>query len=434
MGDVSKKSDFPLFVEFENLFINNDNIAKIEAYLNRFNPIRVMKMERMEIRHSRILGWLLNPIETHGLGDAFLKAFLAEAFRGARLTNKPSALDIMRADLSKADIRVEWNNIDIFVFCTQPNQNWAFIIENKFDSTQSENQLTKYRKKLSKHFQVNKTNAISMGVFLTLWDEAPDDDEYVSINYESVFELLQNQLLLKKDSINRNAQNFIEQYLDVIGEATEMNEDDVEMGKLAMELYREHRKVIDFIVENGSRTDFVFAVEDLVGTKTESYVEFSVEGEKYIFFENWSEGFSFMPLNWYKGFGKGDYEFQFKDESWWEDLPVICWFQLGQNDNGGKLRLYAEVGPLTDYEYRKRLIQEISSIKSKKVGFQNGATQEHRKYSKFLKSNSVQIEDVNDSEILAEAMKNMLKSFSKEFKLIGNLDAVKNGKKMGQRA
>ena len=38
-----------------------------------------MKMERMEIRHSTILSWLLSPNETHGLSDKFLKAFLGAA-------------------------------------------------------------------------------------------------------------------------------------------------------------------------------------------------------------------------------------------------------------------------------------------------------------------------------------------------------------------
>ncbi len=429
-----KKSEEPSIDDIESLFVNNDTMAKIEAYLNRFNPIRVMKMERMEIRHSRILGWLLNPIESHGLGDAFLKAFLAEAFRGVKLKDKPGALDIMRADLSKADIRIEWNNIDVFVYCPQPNQNWAFIIENKFDSSQSENQLSKYRKKLSKHFQVNKTNAISMGVFLTLWDEVPDDDEYVSINYESVFELLQNQLLVKNDSLSQSAKNFIEQYLDVIGEATGMNDEAEDMEKLALELYREHRKVIDYIVENGSRTDFVFAVEDLIGADTESYEEFSIKKNKFVFFEKWSEGFSFLPLSWYEGFGKLNYEFDLKVDEYWEDLPLICWVQLRQHEVGGKLWMYAEVGPLKNHHDRTSLIKGISRVKSNKIGFTSTATEERRKYSRFFKMNNVMIEDVNDSEILADAMKGLFKDFSKEFNAVGNLDIVKNGKKLGAKA
>ena len=33
----------------------------------------VLKISRTEIRHSNMLGWLLNPNENHGMGDVFLK-------------------------------------------------------------------------------------------------------------------------------------------------------------------------------------------------------------------------------------------------------------------------------------------------------------------------------------------------------------------------
>ncbi|MFK7867447.1 MAG: PD-(D/E)XK nuclease family protein, partial [Alphaproteobacteria bacterium] len=58
--------------EIENLFINNADFSTLNAQLNRFNPIKIMKMESMEIRHSAILAWLLDPNENHGLGDHFL--------------------------------------------------------------------------------------------------------------------------------------------------------------------------------------------------------------------------------------------------------------------------------------------------------------------------------------------------------------------------
>ena len=109
-------TQLPSTEELESLFVNNESMAKIETYINRFNPIRVMKMERMEIRHSAILSWLLNPGESHGLDDKFLKAFLGEALRGHSSLGSPSALDIARADLRDATVRLEWQNIDIFIY------------------------------------------------------------------------------------------------------------------------------------------------------------------------------------------------------------------------------------------------------------------------------------------------------------------------------
>ena len=139
---ISTVSNEPTYNELESLFVNNAKLDSIEKYLNRFNPIKTMKMERMEIRHSAILAWLLTPSETHGFGDHFLKSFLAEALRGQSGLGFPTALDVSQSDLRDAEVRTEWLNIDIFV---QSNANkWAFIIENKFGSTQHEGQFSTY--------------------------------------------------------------------------------------------------------------------------------------------------------------------------------------------------------------------------------------------------------------------------------------------------
>ena len=47
--------------DLESLFVNNPDLDEIRAHLSKFNPIKVMGMERMEIRHSAILAWLLDP-------------------------------------------------------------------------------------------------------------------------------------------------------------------------------------------------------------------------------------------------------------------------------------------------------------------------------------------------------------------------------------
>ncbi len=44
--------------DFEKLLVNNSSLDQIQAYLNRFNPIEVMRMSNQEIRHSNILAWL----------------------------------------------------------------------------------------------------------------------------------------------------------------------------------------------------------------------------------------------------------------------------------------------------------------------------------------------------------------------------------------
>ena len=119
----------------EDFVINNNNLEKLDAHLSVFNPIRLMRMENMEIRHSTILSWLLDPQETHGFGDLFLKAFLSGALKGqSEKEGGISAIDVHLADLSDAEVRREWKNIDIFI--KSETKKWIFIVENKVRSKQ----------------------------------------------------------------------------------------------------------------------------------------------------------------------------------------------------------------------------------------------------------------------------------------------------------
>jgi len=45
----------------------------------RFNVFEVLGRPRLEQAHSNFLAWLLDPGEAHGLGDKFLRQFMAKA-------------------------------------------------------------------------------------------------------------------------------------------------------------------------------------------------------------------------------------------------------------------------------------------------------------------------------------------------------------------
>ena len=60
----------------EEFLLDIDILDKLDGYMNKFNVFDVLRISKMEIRHSNMLAWLLNPKETHGLGDTFLRKFL----------------------------------------------------------------------------------------------------------------------------------------------------------------------------------------------------------------------------------------------------------------------------------------------------------------------------------------------------------------------
>jgi hypothetical protein len=414
----------PSAEELENLFVNNAAMAMIENHLNRFNPIRVMKMERMEIRHSAILGWLLDPRESHGLDDKFLKAFLSQALRGQSALGTPTALDIARADLRDTIVRREWQSIDIFLHSDR--NRWGFVVENKFDSKQHEGQLTKYLEGVQAGLGRLADELTVRGIFLTLHEEEPQDPRYAPINYEAICQFLPRFVRQEGHLLTAEVRTFLQHYVEILEEEVGMRATSDEMEKLARQLYREHKKVLDFVMEHGSGSDFSIAAEDVFGEDLESLDETSIDGFKVRFNHIDHKMASFLPESWYKALGKD--KFSWKGcEKWWAGYPLIAWFQLwpGANGTSGLLGLYGEVGPLTEYEFRRDLIHSIQkagdSLPKGRIKFQKAAANEGKLYSKFFKENFVDIKDIQNAEEIAETMRKLLKRFEPEFEAIGGV-------------
>jgi PD-(D/E)XK nuclease superfamily protein len=416
MTSNDKTNRRPSFDEMENLFINNEKLEQLAAFLNRFNPIKVMKMERMEIRHSAILAWLLDPNETHNLGDRFLEAFLGEAFRGFSAPDAPTALDIIQSDLRDAEVRCEWQNIDIFIV-SQTN-NWAVIIENKFHAKQHKGQLDKYMSKVEAIYQSPGNRLRIAGVFLTLGDEKPEDEDerYAPIGYKAVCEILDRLLSQQQSTLSPEVTTFLNHYLDILKEATGMSENLDEMEKLAKQLYRDHKKALDFVIEHGSSTDFAIAARSLFGEDAEYPKSIEIGDRKYVYGALNNRNASFMPENWFLSLG-GEKTVWPGCENWWLGFPLVLYFEVwpGKKSTEGTLKLVAEVGPISDHTSRVKLVEAIKTLKDAKVGFQKSATKEGSRYSRFLKRNTAKVQDIQDAEKIAEKMKELLKEFQPEF-------------------
>ncbi len=67
------KSQIDILKEF---LYHNEDMNELDELSNRFNIFVALGITQQEIRHSNFLGWLLDPNETHGFGNAFLIRFL----------------------------------------------------------------------------------------------------------------------------------------------------------------------------------------------------------------------------------------------------------------------------------------------------------------------------------------------------------------------
>jgi len=205
-----------------------------------------------------------------------------------------------------------------------------------------------------------------------------------------------------------------------------MSSEQAEMEKLARQLYRDHRRALDFIVAHGKSTDFSFACDAIFGEDIEDRAIIAVGKREIVYNHSDADTFSFVPKVWFDALG-GDKYWWHGCENWWAGFPLITWIQLTSDANGssGQVRLYAEVGPLSDHGFRHDLITAISEVGKKQslatIGFQRGAADEGKKYSKFFKKNFFAVDDIHDHDKIANAIKKALKSFEAEMDAVAEV-------------
>src|SRR5438552_3542330 len=66
--------DEQLREQLERFVVENRDLDDLEHQLCTFNIFStLLRVERLELQHSNVLAYFLNPINQHGLGDRFLK-------------------------------------------------------------------------------------------------------------------------------------------------------------------------------------------------------------------------------------------------------------------------------------------------------------------------------------------------------------------------
>lgn len=133
-------------------YVNEDKQRRAEAFRRGecYNVFNVLGVDNMELSHSAFLAALLNPDGSHGMQDAFLKAFIDTIAHGG---TKPEL------DTAHAKVYTEYNignitettggRIDILITDRSDTGNGkagghAIIIENKIWAADQPNQLVRY--------------------------------------------------------------------------------------------------------------------------------------------------------------------------------------------------------------------------------------------------------------------------------------------------
>lgn len=233
-----------------DLVMNCPELPQLEALLSNFNIFRVLRAARHEIRHSNMLAWILSPDESHGLGDRFLRRWLMQVVHeagrdGAMRLGLPSPIEIDALQIKDVAVAREDSNIDLLLSIRTANDStWVICVENKVESRQHTQQLTRYREIVERRFRHAEHRIF---LLLSKYPEEPNDPYFLRTSYELVASVLGGCLDARRDWIGAEPRMLLDQYLELLKEDFLS---DNRAAELARQIYKSHRAAIDFILEN----------------------------------------------------------------------------------------------------------------------------------------------------------------------------------------
>ena len=266
----SEKPDLESLQEFQKEFeIEDSKPNQLEKKLNEFNVFDVLNIVNAEIRHSNVLAWLLNPNESHNIGDQALKLFLKSIRSDVDLTsliNSSSKIDAEVRKEEKVEIfqRQKARRIDISILIKSGSKKFLIIIENKILAKDTDKQLVDYR-----NWAENKFKEDYKKIFIYLTPEGEEPDDKNELPYWNLFSYRQ----IKEDILNKvipktpkgNAKEFIKQYVNVLRRIMK----DSKVNKLCSDIYKDHEKAISLIYK-----------EVIVKKFIDQYVKDKIEEDK----------------------------------------------------------------------------------------------------------------------------------------------------------
>lgn len=396
-----------------NFYVNNPKFDELTKKLNEFNPLKILGIKDFEIRHSNMLAWLLNPKGHHGLQDKIFKRIICEILKEnnqeglcngcsnknnsgiCKNSNENDILninDIILSDFSDLEIRREWNNIDV-VAISKKNE-VIVVIENKYISSESSNQLMKYYNFI--HSSIYKDYK-KLFIFLTLDGKEPlGCKRYLVFTHKQIFNILKNIVDINAEYINQKVYDFIDYYLKVLEEKSMSDQELINICKI---IYKEHKEAIDLIVEYG-KARIPQAIMDVFHSQTNT---------KSIYFDDPSKDSS-----------KTNIYYVFIPEEWASIVPttnkytsdkylITFSFDFSEMDRK-KIKLRLDVGNFKNIDVRTKFMDILNKKLSEKglIKRISSATANSR-----LKSINIDIKDI-DIENYDEIISVMVKAYNNE--------------------
>jgi hypothetical protein len=376
--------------------------AKLNNHFKRFNPFKILSVDQFEIRHSNFLVWMLNPKANHNLGDFFLKKLLAKAFvhpNNLEDVNKLTPfnpLDMVNLNFQDVTVHKELmtsisQRIDILV--VSESNKTVILIENKFWSKESHNQLKNYlsfvKSEYAEEYKI-------VPIFLTMLEDPPSENDYLMLTYRDILSILKDYVVLNEAFMNDEVYSFISYYIEVLADQLEENED---LNKSALSIYQDNKDAVDLLytsvhkkssmkavnyklisdttvesgilerlyLENREAIDYIVKVGNSI--ISEAFKSFATKKEME------SNNFTphhrlpyFVENEWADAYSREDLR-----QKWWLDRGLIAWFANSNN----RLMLKIEVGPL----HQEKRLELLHALRNQGLVIKDASFEDGKKYT-----------------------------------------------------
>ncbi|HEV2969772.1 MAG TPA: PD-(D/E)XK nuclease family protein, partial [Pirellulales bacterium] len=339
----------------ERFVVENDDLLALEARIGRFNIFDALGIKDAEIRHSNFLAFILDPAESHGQGQLFLNALLMDLLKAAPSELRPlSPIELDGTELRGVEVRREWEHIDLLITCEDPL--FAVVVENKVESHEHSNQLSRYHATMSEHFVGVK----SLYVYLTATADSPSEEDWVPYSYADIHRVFERVRATYKNAIGDDVRVFLDHYLGLIGNRFM---DNVEIDSLCRKIYKNHRQALKLIFERvGSPASAVIAEAETVLRE---------DGRWTVFYRQ-SNLIDFVPTTWLEWLPPLGLDFKSDPRSWF-----VFRIELYE----GKLDYYVLVGRMSDTAKRKEVV-ELLIAEGSKFGFKHSGQKVKNNYTR----------------------------------------------------
>jgi hypothetical protein len=224
--------------------VDNANLEMLEALMDQFNIFESIGVKRQEARHSDLLAFLIDPRQNHRLGGEFARRFLQKALVAAQHLDQPlSPNHLDDWDLGRLTVRREWHFIDILL--VDLTNHFVVLIENKIDSSEHSDQLSRYLSIVRDEYPESKWRLVAL--YLTPGGNTPSEATYLPVSYEIVAAAIEAVAETRRAGIEPAVYFLMTHYATLLRRHIVT---DSQIADLCRQLYARHHRALDLIFEH----------------------------------------------------------------------------------------------------------------------------------------------------------------------------------------